>query len=98
MSSIRNIQLETVSSHQLRPYGDTIFEGYVTFSVPEGQLYASKWGHHENGEAAKMVIKGLVVDFDETMQPDGWHRPILKTLEQVSPGRWHYVINRMYLD
>lgn len=92
-----SVEHERISSHQFRACGDTIYEGYLTFSVPEGQLAGSKWMHSGPAiETVKEYIRLMAVDFEE----DGlnWFRPQLKKLEQVSPGRWHYLIERVYLD
>jgi hypothetical protein len=87
---------------QLRAYGDHVWEGYLTFSVPEGQKWASKFGHDAEGMVAKQYIRCFVSEFSEV--PDGrmsaavYFSPRLDKLTQIEPGRWYYRIISPYTD
>ena len=94
---IRSVTVQIVHSGQPRAYADSIHEAYLTFSVPEGQLWASKFGHGQ-ADVVKPYVKLMVQDFYEGNEPDTWHLPRLKKLEQVSPGKWHVIIISPYLD
>lgn len=96
MSMIRRIEVETIQSGQPRPYADHIYESYITFSVPEGQMYSSKW---PSAAAQVVPYAQLLVahwDDDET----DWFRNRLVKLEQVSirPNKWHVIVTSPYLD
>lgn len=89
----RSVTVEHIRGGQQRPYGDSIYEAYLTFSVPEDQVWASRFGRNE--EVVKQYIPLFVHAFYE--KPE-WYQPRLTTLEQVSPGRWHVVVTQPYLD
>lgn len=95
MSGRQIIEHESISAGQLRSYGDHIYESYLTFSVPEGQVWSSKWPTMSDQVVpfAKLLVRGW---YDE---PE-WHQARLKKLEQVStnPNRWHVIVTIPYLD
>ena len=91
----RSVTVETISANQLRSYGDHVYESYLTFSVPKGQLWASKYGETE--AIVRQYIPLFVHSFSE-VKPYQWPNAWLETLEQVSPGRWHVIIKSPYLD
>lgn len=91
----RTVTVEEIhQGAQLRAYGDHVYEGYLTFSVPEGQMQASKFGSTES--IAKQYLRCFVSSFFEKDRE--WHQPWLEKLEQISPLRWHYEIRSPYLD
>lgn len=96
--NIRSVTVETISSHQLRPYGDHVHESYLTFSVPKGQMWASKFGTTE--DVVKQYIPLFVHSFTEDTEDSqaNWYESRLKKLEQVSPGRWHVIVTTPYTD
>lgn len=107
MAGKRIVELEIIRAGQPRPYADSVVEGYITFLVPEGQLWASRFLHQGDGhdrEVVKRYIQtfGYSFDYDkeigETFAPDMWHRPWLEKLEMVSPGRWRFKVMSPYLD
>jgi hypothetical protein len=93
----RTVTYESVQAGQPRPYADSTYEGYLTFTVPEGQMWASKFGEHV--ENVKPYVKLMCNHFTE--EPESWenfHVGRLKLLEQVSPGRWHVIVTVAYCD
>jgi hypothetical protein len=91
----RFIEVDLKQAGQPRPYADSIYEGYLTFSVPEGQMYASKWP--KDPEQVKPFAQLLIEPWYDEPQ---WYQSRLKTLERV-PGetnRWHVIVIRPYLD
>ena len=75
----RFIELEVIhGGEQPRPYADHLYEGYITFSVPKGQMWASKYPTLLDD--VKKYVK-LFANFYETPE---WHQPRLDKLEQVS--------------
>jgi len=93
--------LTVTVEHVLRPhrnYADTEYEAYLTFSVPEGQAWASKFG--STPEVAKQYAQLMVHHFVEPTpeRPREWHEPWLEKLTQVSPCRWHVIVRSPYLD
>lgn len=93
MGDKRIIEVETIQAGQPRPYADHIYESYITFSVPEGQMWARKWGTHES--TVKQFIPLLVGGYSENPE---WHDSRLEKLEQVSPGRWHVIVIQPFID
>ncbi len=92
----RSVTLEiTKGGGQPRPYADHEYEGYLIFSVPWGQMYASKFGHTE--KVAKDYLRLFVTNFKEKGEA-AWYEAWLEKLTQVAPGRWHYIIKSHYLD
>ncbi len=96
--SKRFIEQESIRAGQQRAYGDSIYESILTFSVPEGQAWASKWP--TTADQVKPFVKLLVHDFYEGDPKDMWHTPKLTKLEQVStsPNKWHVIVTQIYLD
>ena len=95
MSQKRIVEVDLISSHQLRPYGDTIYEGYLTFSVPEGQMYASKFPSKR--EQVEPYARLMIASWSEN--PDPFDNR-LDLFEQVStePNKWHIIVRRYYND
>ena len=89
----RSVTVEIVQAGQPGPYKDHIYEGYITFSVPEGQMWASKFG--SSLETVKPYIQIMLGSFVENPE---WWQPRLKLCEQVSPLRWHVIVTQPYLD
>jgi hypothetical protein len=94
---------ESISSHQKRPYGDTIYEGNLTFSVPSGQMVGERYLHDDN-ETNRARVKEYMqlhvtkfVDSDKLTSED-WHMPHLMKLTCLGNGKWYYYITRHYLD
>jgi len=96
----RTVTVEIIhGGGQPAPYADHLWEAYLTFSVPEGQLWASKYGHDE--ETAKRYANFMIHSFREPRDvttAEGFYAPYLAKIEQVSPGRWHVVIKEPYID
>jgi hypothetical protein len=90
----RSVTVELVRAGQPRAYADHVYEAYLTFSVPEGLGWSSKYGRKE--EQVKPYIPLFVHPFVEENRQ--WHQPWLEKLEQVSPGRWHVIVKSPYLD
>jgi hypothetical protein len=82
------------SGQQPRAYADHIWEGYITFSVPEGQVWCSRYGVDES--IVKQYIPLFIAPFVEGKRE--WYQPWLEKLEQVSPMRWHVIVKSPYLD
>jgi len=92
---VRAVTVEIVQAGQPRPCADSIYEGYITFSVPEGQIWASKVGGDIT--TAKQYVKLMLRDFAEPEEV-GWWLPRLTKMEQVSPLRWHAIVTSPYTD
>jgi len=102
-TEIRSVTMEMLSAGQHRPYGDHIYEAYLTFWVPEGQMWASKYPG-SNPELVKPYVKlfvhNFVEDNGEGMLDDMslFYAPRLKLLEEIEPGKWHVIVTQPYLD
>lgn len=88
------VTVEHIRGGQPRPYADNEYEAYLTFSVPDGQLWASKAGH--SNAFVKPYVRLMVHSFVEGRRE--WHEPWLEKMTQVEPGRWHIIIKSPYLD
>ena len=103
MSHTYIITHDVISSHQLRAYGDTVYEGYMTFTVPDGQMVGSGYLRVDNDftrQKVKDYLRVLVVDFvdNKKTNSDDWYLPHLQNLRYLGDGKWHYYITRHYLD
>lgn len=102
-SSIRSVTLELLHSGQPRAYADELWEGVLTFSVPEGQLWAG--GFPSTPEQVKPYVNLMLHGFVDKLAGEKWewHQPWLKELERLGvpderPIRWRAVVIGPYLD
>ena len=98
MSNKKTIEIESIwGGSQPRAYADHRWEAFLTFSVPEGQAYASKWP--STAEQVAPIAKALVTNWYEKGEGD-WASPRLEKLEQVStePNRWHLIVTAPFTD
>ena len=91
----RSVTVEVLRSSQPRAYADHEYEAILTFSVPDGQMWSSKFG--QQPDIVKSYIRLMVHNFVDGPERE-WHEPYLETLEQISPGKWHVVVKSPYLD
>lgn len=102
-TEIRSVTVEMVMAGQQRAYGDHIYEAFLTFWVPEGQMWASKYPGHDP-ELVKPYVKLFVHGFVDEGDEDGlaaidlFYSPRLKVLEEVGPGKWHAIVAQPYID
>ena len=91
----RFVELEMISASQPRSYADHVYEGYLTFSVPEGQSWASKFPSRleEVIPYAKLMICNWV-------DKPAWFEARLQKLEKVDgpENKWHIIVTSPYLD
>lgn len=100
-TSIRSVTVESLRAGQPRPYADEEYEGILTFTVPDDQLWAGGFPSREEDvkEYVKLMIHGFVDKLaGETWE---WHQPWLKELERLGPERpirWRALVIGPYLD
>ena len=97
---IRSVEVELIKGGgQARPYAPHIWEAYLTFKVPEGQMWASKFGHG-NEDVVKPYVTLFVHSFYEGTDKgiDAYYSAKLEKLEEMEPGKWHVIITEPYID
>jgi hypothetical protein len=97
----RSVEVDLIQSGQPRPYADHIYEGYLTFSVPDGQAWDSKFPNTKDTVA--QYAKLMVHHWDDELPDDPmerWFAAKLDKLEQVSevPNKWHVIVRVPFTD
>lgn len=105
----RSVTYTYLQGGQERAYGDTVHAGYLEFTVPEGQMWASKMFHSDNPETRERVkayARLFVANWSCECMADPWRHTSadaffvnhLTELRMVEPGTWYVKVTYPYDD